>query len=306
MVDGLVQSPIGGPVKEFIAWLYRPAKELFYVRDETAKAIEAAKLRQLSAADKQLNRPNSSPPPPLIDSLLLNSKSTSLPATDLTTARLTDELLTILLAGTVTTAQTLTLALYFILTNPSIESRLRAELAPLYPSPSTTKSLPPTWTALSHLPYLTATITESLRLAYGVSHRLPRISALPLALPSGSTVPANTPVSMTHMHLHNNPCLFPHPLSFAPERWLDPASSAVSRRFFVPFSRGRRACLGTNLAWAEMYLGIAGMLRPLELGGIGGVKVWETGEEEVRVKRDYFNPAPVKGAVGVRIVMARE
>jgi cytochrome P450 len=147
-------SWFGGPVRLVVDWMYRPAGELFRIRDNTARAIEAAKSRDQKTCTQKTT---AKLPCPVVSGIL----TSNLPHSDLNTTRLTDELLTLLLAGTVTTAQMLTLALYFILSSPPISSRLRAELAPLYSSSPTA----PSWATLSQLPYLTATITESLRLA---------------------------------------------------------------------------------------------------------------------------------------------
>jgi hypothetical protein len=111
---------------------------------------------------------------------------------------------------------------------------------------------------------------------------------------------------MTQMFLHDDPNLFPNPAEFRPERWLpaavSPARLRTSRRFFVPFSRGTRACLGANLAWAELYLCVAGLLMSSRRDGFHMV-LWKTGVDDVSVKHDYFNPAPGRSSLGVRILV---
>ena len=59
-----------------------------------------------------------------------------------------------------------------ILTNPRVLSKLRTELKVAIPDPSATLSI----REIEQLPYLSALITEGLRLAMGTSQRQTRIS----------------------------------------------------------------------------------------------------------------------------------
>jgi cytochrome P450 len=345
----VIKRVADGWLGAMVARLYKPLGYLFDIRKSTDEAIETARSRAdcCTSAEKSNVAATRLHLTSVIESLL-SSSTHQLPATELTTARLTDECLTLLGAGSVTTAQTLTTAVYFILASKrtdssvnsdsirnypvgshlailsskrrsesdhkpnsqpltvasklqSIRHRLCDELAEFYASHKN-----PTWSQLSQLRYLTAVLYEALRLSYGVASRLPRISPdTEMVLPDGRIIPQGTPVSMTQMFLHDDPLLFPNPLTFDPERWLtsDVAQTTTdARKYFVPFSRGTRACLGTNLAWAELYMCIAGLFRPVECGGVD-LELFDTAEQEIRVEHDYFNPAPAKGAKGVRVIV---
>lgn len=74
---------------------------------------------------------------------------------------------TFVAAGTETTAWTLSVIIFYLLKEPAKLQRLTNELR---------KSNATTSTELEQLPYMTAVVQEGLRLAYGVSHRLPRIA----------------------------------------------------------------------------------------------------------------------------------
>ena len=74
----------------------------------------------------------------------------SLPPEERTPCRLEDEALAVLLAGTETTARVLTLAVFYIYQNRSLITRLRQELRPVMPTPTSEAS----WTQLEQLPYL--------------------------------------------------------------------------------------------------------------------------------------------------------
>jgi cytochrome P450 len=54
-------------------------------------------------------------------------------------------------------------------------------------------------------------------------------------------IPKNTPVSMTAYDVLMNEKVFPEPRTFRPERWIEDTGL---ERFFVPFAKGSRQCLG--------------------------------------------------------------
>lgn len=225
-----------------------------------------------------------------------------LPESEKSTARLTDEALTIIGAGTVTTAHTLTMTLFHILSKPHIWKALQEELTQAL----THSDQPLDWTSLSQLPYLTATINEGLRLAFGVSHRLQRISPDTALHYKHWTIPAGTPVSQTQMFIMLDPAIFPKPKEFLPERWIsgmlpvgfpDPL---VARKFFVPFSRGTRSCVGMNLAYAELFLTVATLIRP---GGSVKMQLFKTSEKDMEVAYDWFNPCPPFESQGLRVLV---
>ena len=85
-------------------------------------------------------------------------------------------------------------------------------------------------------------------------------------LPDGRFVPAGTRVGMSIYHIHYNESIFSNPRTFDPERWLKPANEiAEQNKFHVAFSRGTRACAGINLAYMEMYMAVAYIIRRFEL-----------------------------------------
>src|SRR5271168_4593344 len=111
-----------------------------------------------------------------------------------------DEAQTIIGAGLETTAWALSIASYHIIANPLILRTLRAELSTVLPSPSSAPRAAD-WLTLEKLPYLTACITESVRLSYGISHRNPRVSHAPLKYKQW-IIPAGVPVGMNVVNVH--------------------------------------------------------------------------------------------------------
>lgn len=245
------------------------------------------------------------PPITSIVSSLFSSHHLS-PA-DKSLSRLAEEAFVLIGAGTTTTAWALTVATYHVLSNPHILSTLRNELSSL--ASATPNSQIP-WSSYETLPYFNAVINEGLRLSYGTSHRLARISPHEPLQYKEFVIPPGTPVGMTQMQIHLDATIFPRPESFEPERWIiGPGNTdemiMERKKFLVPFSKGARMCVGMYLAKMELALVLG---RLFGAGGHEGEERLElelvgTSVRDVQIERDYFNPVPWEGSQGVRVVM---
>lgn len=239
---------------------------------------------------------------PTIFHEILRSK---LPAREKTLERLGQEAGIVVGAGTLTTAWTLTVAMYQILSSPPILAKLKKELTAAIPDPSS----PPPIAVLEKLPYLAAVIQESLRLSYGVCSRLQRIApeeTLVLITPEKTwEIPPGTPIGMSAAHVHHDESIFPDSRTFKPERWLD---NPRLDRYLLSFSKGSRKCVGVDLAYAELNTVLATIFSTF--GGSekwdmdqGRLVLFETTEKDVLMAEDHLVPYPYKGTKGVRIMV---
>jgi cytochrome P450 len=228
--------------------------------------------------------------PPTIFRELLDS---SLPPAEKSFQRLVDEAETIFAAGAYTTAHTLTTISFHLLTNPETLHKLKVELKSAISSPETSPSLK----QLEQLPYLSAVISEGLRITSPVSSRLPRVSPDGPIIFREWAIPSGTPVSMTYGMMHENPTIFPEPREFRPERWLKENTKERLDRYLAPFSRGTRACIGQNLALAELRLTLATLFREFDL------ELYETTREDVDIAHDSFSAIPRLDSKGVRVLV---
>lgn len=167
---------------------------------------------------------------------------------DKTLTRMLAETQAVLGAGTETTGNTLAVFTYHVLAQSSILQRLKAELrqAPETSGASFSSQLMD-YRTLEKLPYLQASIKEALRLATGVTSRLPRLNraeSITYTTPLGKeyTFPPCTVVSMSILDLHYNEDVFPDAHHFLPERWLEASGDSLLRmeRAFKPFGYGAR------------------------------------------------------------------
>ncbi|WEW61946.1 hypothetical protein PRK78_007446 [Emydomyces testavorans] len=174
-------------------------------------------------------------------------------------AELQNEGLTLIFAGAHTVADTLLMGHWNMLQQPKLLARLKSELLSIWP----TLHEPPSLKDLETLPLLTATIKESLRhIPSGVS--LTRVVPPTGAVISGQHIPGGTNVGMAILHVHQSEDVFEDALSFKPDRWLRENATELEQ-WLVPFSRGPRMCVGVNLAWCELYVAFATMIRRFEM-----------------------------------------
>lgn len=239
---------------------------------------------------------------PTVFQEILDSK---LPAHEKTILRLAQDGGAVVGAGTVTTAWAITVAVFYLVSQADTLSRLKSELLTALPDPSKRPSL----SYLEQLPYLSAVIQESLRLSYGVSSRLQRIApdeAITYIDPDSAKIwriPAGTPVSMTSLLIFQNPKIFPEPLKFRPERWIE---NPRLDRYQVAFSKGTRMCLGANLAMAEICLMLVALFRVYgskevrKESDVGVLELFKTDLSDVECSIDGFVPLPKAGSKGVR------
>jgi cytochrome P450 family 110 len=159
-----------------------------------------------------------------------------------------DELITMVIAGSETTASAIAWAMYWIHRHPTVREKLLAELNALGASPDPT--------TVAQLPYLTAVCQETLRLSPIGVVTVPRAVKEPVELMGYQLQPGIRLYGCIYL-LHQRPDLYPEPKSFKPERFLERQFSLFE---FMPFGGGARRCIGEALALFEMKLVVATLL----------------------------------------------
>ena len=221
----------------------------------------------------------------------------SLPPSEKTEMRMKAEAMSIVGAGTLTSAHMLSLTTYFVLSNPPILKNLMEELRDTIPD---IENLP-SQQVLEALPYLNAVMDEGFRLSYGSMHRLSRSHQKVTLQYHDWVIPPGTPVGYSAYLLHRDADIFPEPERFNPERWLnlEPADRQRLRAHLNNFGRGTRQCVGMRLAYAELYLTLGYFF--MRIGD--RLQLYETEyERDVAFVQDYFIPAPSRQSRGVRVV----
>ncbi|PYI01806.1 cytochrome P450 [Aspergillus sclerotiicarbonarius CBS 121057] len=211
-----------------------------------------------------------------------------------TPERLMNEGHSLAIAGTETTARSLAVGAYYLLTMEDVRTKLREELKSVMPTPETRV----TWTELEKLPYMSGVVNETLRLSTGISSRIARIAPTETLVYKDHVIPPGSLFSQLHHFILMDPSIFPDPHVFDPERWIRAAAKGERLdRYLVNFSRGSRICLGMNLAYAELFVVLATLIRQFDM------ELYETTKANIDFVRDFATPYPDKGNLSVRTVI---
>ncbi|MEU0137200.1 cytochrome P450 [Streptomyces sp. NPDC006296] len=193
----------------------------------------------------------------------------------LTGHQISSEILTLAVAGTETIASVLSWALYEISRSPEIERTVLDELDTVL------GDRPVTVEDLSRLPRLDRVVRETLRLHH-TGWLVTRRTVTPTRLGDWS-IPAGTELAYCQHALHRDPELFPDPLTFDPDRWLDDAQvGAFTPGAFLPFGAGKHKCIGDRFALTELVTAIATIVRRVRFETPPGHEVRPVAQATVR------------------------
>jgi cytochrome P450 family 135 len=186
----------------------------------------------------------------------------------MTDGELRDELMTLLVAGHETTATALAWAFERLLRAPAALARVQGELEP------------------GGGPYLDAVIKETLRLWPIIPIVVRRLAAV-MEL-QGYALPAGSHVAPCIFLAHRRPDVYPDPMAFRPERFLDRAADPYA---WLPFGGGTRRCLGASFAMYEMKVVLATIL--------GGARLRPARQAAEPIRRRGLTFAPAWDALVV-------
>jgi cytochrome P450 len=178
------------------------------------------------------------------DILSLLLQATDEDGTPLTDQELRDELLTLVLAGHETTANSLAWTFERLVRTPDAYDRLRAAVRDDDDSAAV----------------IEATIHEGMR-SSPVIPVIGRRVTVPWQLGEFG-VEADTPVLMSILLVHHREDVYPDPFAFRPERFLDRKPGTYE---WIPFGGGIRRCLGATLAMAEQRVVLEAVARRTDM-----------------------------------------
>ncbi|BFZ07228.1 hypothetical protein BsWGS_10267 [Bradybaena similaris] len=161
-------------------------------------------------------------------------------------------------AGSETTSTTLLWFMLYMLHYPEIQRKVYKEIIDVV-GPDRTVSLQDK----PHMNYLNATIMETQRLASIVPFNLFHATTMEVNI-RGYTIPAGTTIMPNLDSILHDEKVWGDPMSFRPERFLDKAGKLQHPEEFVPFSLGRRVCLGESLAKMELFLFLSALVQRFE------------------------------------------
>ncbi|GAB1601446.1 cytochrome P450 2B4-like [Argonauta hians] len=164
----------------------------------------------------------------------------------------------IFLAGTDTTALSLSWAFLYMAKYPDIQNKCREEIKKI-----TNLNRPVKMEEKRLMPYVAATLLEVLRIAPAVPSGIPHVALTDTSL-GGYDIPKDTLVSFELMYAHFDPKYWDKPKEFRPERWITDTNEFKKNEAFLPFSLGPRICAGMSLANMEIFIAFTNILQKFQ------------------------------------------
>ncbi|XP_040834391.1 cytochrome P450 2J1-like isoform X2 [Ochotona curzoniae] len=155
--------------------------------------------------------------------------------------------LDLFLAGTETTSTTLRWGLLYMAMYPEVQEKVHAEIDSVIG-----RWQQPSMAFRESLPYTNAVIHEIQRMGNIVPFNVPREVTVDTNL-AGYNLPKGTLILTNLTALHKDPKEWATPDTFNPEHFLE-NGQFKKRESFLPFSIGKRACLGEQLAKTELFI----------------------------------------------------
>lgn len=233
-------------------WKVRPMLRLF---DSAIDAIIATRRRRLAQEPETVPRD--------ILTLLLEARD---PETGeaLSEVEVRANILTFIVAGHETTANTIVWTLYLLSQSPEWRSRVQAEVD---------RELDGDIAGLAErLVETRAVVDEAIRL-YPPLAAISRAARGPDEL-AGQSIRRGTMVVIAPYVLHRHRALWSDPDCFDPSRFLRSARERIDRFAYLPFGVGPRICIGASLALQEAAIVVASVMRSFTLELPPGHAVW--------------------------------
>nr|QST15075.1 CYP370C6 protein [Diaphanosoma celebensis] len=164
-------------------------------------------------------------------------------------------ILDLFVAGTETTSTSLMWLILLLASHPEVQEKVQREIDTHVP-----RGTLPSMEHRLKLNYTEATIKESMRFASLVPMGLFHSATADTEF-RGYTIPKGT-ILFANLHkIHHSPEYWEKPDEFYPEHFLDDDGLLTNPEAFIPFSTGKRSCLGESLAKMELFLFTAALFQ---------------------------------------------
>jgi cytochrome P450 len=160
-------------------------------------------------------------------------------------AHVYDEAVTLIMAGTETSASMLAWTFYELARHPEIATRVYAEVDAVRGGEQVRMR------DLESLPYTQQVLREVMRL-YPLA-LIPRRAVTEVTI-GARRYPPRTQFFISPHALHHDPQFYPAPDTFDPDRWSPERMADMRRDIYLPFGDGVRRCMGDSFALVDMTI----------------------------------------------------
>ncbi|XP_047368012.1 cytochrome P450 4C1-like [Vespa velutina] len=171
-----------------------------------------------------------------------------------------DEINTLIIAGSETSATTISFVLLMLATFPEIQDKVYEEINRIYCSDDP-KCVPMTYNDIKSMKLLENVIKETLRL-FPAGPVIARKVTQDIKVTKNWTIPKGCSAVFLIYKLHRSAKYWPQPLVFDPDRFLPERNCSTC---FFPFSYGQRNCIGQNFAMLEMATVISTLIKKFRI-----------------------------------------
>nr|XP_023486910.1 cytochrome P450 2D14 isoform X3 [Equus caballus] len=151
-------------------------------------------------------------------------------------------------AGMVTTSTTLAWALLLMILHPDVQRRVQQEIDEVIG-----QARRPEMGDQARMPFTMAVVHEVQRFADITPLGVPHMTSRDIEV-QGFLIPKGTVFITNLSSVLKDETVWKKPFRFHPEHFLDAQGRFVKQEAFMPFSAGRRSCLGEPLARMELFL----------------------------------------------------
>lgn len=180
---------------------------------------------------------------------------------EMTPQQISDEVLTIILAGFETTANTLSWVFSYLNKHPEIYEQVISESNRIMSSENFLEEI-------DSSEILNGVVKETLRLNPSL-WILPRMAAVDVTI-GEYFIPQGANIIMSPFVNHRNEEIYKDCDSFVPSRWKNDFEKSLPRGSYIPFSSGPRKCIGDQFATLEMKIIIAIFSSKFKIKTVGG------------------------------------
>ena len=166
------------------------------------------------------------------------------------------------IAGSETTSTQMEWIIYCLAKYPEVQEKLQQEIDRVI------GERPPAIHDRTSLTYAEAVVIEVCRYATLVPLGLPH-STIEECEIIGYRIPKNTIVLGNLYSAHHSRATWGDPEVFRPERFLDEDGKIMKNEAMVPFSWGKRSCIGETLARQQMFLYTVSILQKYSIQALG-------------------------------------